>query len=137
MQYELKDPFDYAYQGETQKASFVTLIAPSVKQLQHFTPIKQAFSAAINEIASTNESSAASGDAKTGATEVLQLMHVWTGDLSKVYLHAQQLFKAGVALIDGETTFTTPLLEKMSVTDFEGLVGEYIANFIVPSLIGE
>ena len=70
----------------------------------------------------------------TGA-QCIQVLYRSSVDVTKVFLYAEQLFKSGVALIDGETKLTTPLMEKMSLQDFEGLVGAYIANFIVPSLM--
>ena len=48
--YELKNPFEYALKGENQTASFITMTAPSYKQVSKITPIKQAFMAAISEV---------------------------------------------------------------------------------------
>jgi len=136
--YELKHPFDYAAKGETQAASFITLFAPSFKQLDNATPIKQAFTAAISEVTETldgidQEQSEAPED--INGTQVMQLMYRWSGDMSKILLYAQGLFKSGAALVDGEENLTIPLMEKMQLSDFEGLVGAYIANFIAPSLM--
>jgi len=138
VQYELKNPFDYAYKGENQTASFITLLAPTYKQMGNFTPIKQAFTAAITEVtADLDPEATTEGGDDTGvtATAAMQLMYRWTGDLTKIFLYAEQLFKSGAAMIDGETKLTTPLLEKMDMVDVEGLTGEYIANFIAASLM--
>lgn len=137
--YELKNPFEYAHKGDTQEASFITLFAPTFKQVSRMAPIKQAFTSAIEEVTKTVDTSqesadSADGEAVTGA-QVMQLMYRWSGDMTAVFLHAQELFKSGAALVDGETKLTTPLMEKMQMVDFEGLVGEYIANFIAPSLM--
>lgn len=136
-QYELKQSFQYAAKGDTVDASFVTLMAPNYKQMQHMVPIKQAFTAAIKEIAAdvAEPETADQTESTLAASEAIALMYQWTGDLTKVILHAEQLFKSGVALVDGETKMTTPLMEKMAVEDIEGLLGCYIANFIAPSLM--
>jgi hypothetical protein len=138
VRYELKDPFKYAYKGDKPEAIFITISAPTFKQMERMTPIKQAFTAAISEIkdsvAVEAEAQEASQDSVTGQ-QVMQLMYNWSGDMAKVFVHAQELFKSGVALIDGETRLTTPLMQEMTMTDFEGLVGDYIANFIAPSLM--
>lgn len=140
--YELKKPFDYAYKGENQSASFITLNEPTFKQLTHVTPIKQAFSAAMAQLSSKDIEKAAddtaddtdeSGDPT--AAMMLAVLYQWDGNLSGVFIHAQELFKSGAALVEGETKLTTPLMEKMSTTDFEQLVGEYIAAFLAPSLM--
>lgn len=137
--YELKKPFDYAYKGENQSASFITLSEPTFKQLTHITPIKQAFSAAMAQLSSKAvEDTADDDDAVSGeptAAMMLAVLYQWDGNLSGVFLHAQELFKTGAALVEGETKLTIPLMEKMSTTDFEQMVGEYIAAFLAPSLM--
>ena len=136
--YELKQSFKYAKSGEQEDATFITITAPTFKQLDKVAPIKQALMAAISEIQDSKivaESDAKTDNEKLTGAQCIQLMYTWSGDLNKVFLHAEQLFKSDVALIDGESRLTSPLMDKMSVTDFEGLVGAYIANFIAPSLM--
>ena len=140
--YELKTPFDYALKGEKVDASFISITAPSFKQIDKVAPIKQLFTEAISVVMKAEtedeaEQEQADGDEKEGMTgaQCIQVLYRSSVDVTKVFLYAEQLFKSGVALIDGETKLTTPLMEKMSLQDFEGLVGAYIANFIVPSLM--
>jgi hypothetical protein len=139
--YQLKTPFKYALKGEQVEASFITLIAPTYKSVANFAPIKQAFTSAISELShgtlseATNESSS---DEAAGEIDLKSVMHVlynWSGDTSKVFLHAEALFKNGSALVEGETKFTSPMLEKMDFHDVEGLLGTYVANFIAKSLM--
>jgi len=135
--YELKDSLEYASKGEKQPATFIEIVAPSFKQMGSFTPIKQALTAALSEVTEgldVNPVDDKDPEPITGP-QVMQLMHRGSGDMTKVMLHAQQLFKSGVALIDGEEKLTIPLMDSMSLRDFEGLLGEYVANFIVPSLM--
>lgn len=139
--YELKDPFDYAHEGETVEASFVTLIEPGYQQLNHVVPIKQAFMSAITGLKVSDEDREKAAEDKDKAKDtdmkgddVIQLFTQWNGDLTKVYKNAEKVFKAGGAQIDGQEKITQALLDKFSLKDFEALVGEYIANFIVPSL---
>lgn len=137
--YELKVPFEYAYKGDMKEASFIAITAPSIKQVNHFIPIKQAFMAAATEVSKTidtTEVEASDDGGDMDAAAIMPVMMNWSGDLSKVLIHAQELFKTGVALLDGETKLTTPMMEKMTLDDFEGLLAIYIANFIAPSLMG-
>ena len=139
--YELKESFQYANKGDMSEASFISITAPNFKQLDKFTPIKQAFTAAIAELTESIDSEEAAKAAKDAekddinAAGVLQLMYRWSGEMTKVFLHAEQLFKSGAARVDGEVNLTSDLMQKMSMTDFENLVGTYIANFIAPSLM--
>lgn len=139
MQYELEHPFEYAYKGDLQTASFIDLEGPSYKTMAHFVPIKQAFTAAVSELTKTidrsNVSEAKADDAGIDAEQVLQVMYQWSGEMSAVFLHAEQLFKSGVAMVDGETKLTTDLLGKMHFSDVENMLGAYIANFIAASLM--
>lgn len=137
--YTLKNPFDYAKNGDSVESQFITVVAANFKQMAHYTPIKQAFVSAINQISTdkVNDSAAqpeSDGEDITGE-QVMQLLHNWDGELTKVLIYAKQLFTSGVALVDGEKPMTTPMVDKMSMEDFEGLLGFYIANFIAPSLM--
>ncbi len=139
--YELKHPFKYAYKDDMQEASFITLTAPTYRHVDKVTPIKQAFMAAIKQATegiSEEDSKIVQADteeaSEISAHDAIQVLFQWSGDLTSVMEKAAALFKSGVAQIDGETPFNKGLLEKMSMVDFEGMVGCYLANFIVPSL---
>ena len=136
---ELKQPFNYAHKGDTQEASFITLMPPTFKQIDKIAPMKQAFVGAINDLSSDTQQAAPDADAASDeeitGPQIMALMYRSSCDMTKVFLHAQELFKSGAALVDGEVKLTTPLMEKMSVGDFERLVGDYLANFIAPSLM--
>jgi len=136
---ELKDGFSYAFKGEEQNATFITLLPPTFKQIDKIAPLKQAFVCAINEISQDVQQSAddveESADDSITGPQILVLLYRSTCDMTKVFLHAKDLFNSGAALVDGETKLTIPLMEKMSVPDFEKLVGDYLANFIAPSLM--
>jgi hypothetical protein len=139
-QYELKHPFEYAGKtGEMISVGFITITAPTFKQLDKVAPIKQAFTAAIKEVTDdltpdTAEKADTAGGDKIDGAQAMALLYRWSGDITKVLLYAAQLFK-DAALVDGEEKLTTPLLNKMHLSDFEGLLGMYLANFIVPSLM--
>lgn len=143
--YELKDSFSYAPMkdgkptGDAAEAMFVSFTAPNYRQIDKVTPLKQAFAAAVKEIQSAEAvaEAAPAGDSNEIAPETaLQLLYSWSGDATKALLHAAALFKSGAALVDGETPITEALLDKLSSRDFEGMVGTYLVNFIIPSLMG-
>lgn len=146
--YELKKPFQYAYKGEMEEANFITLSAPNFTQFEKVTPIKQAIAAALKErfegidtaeIEEAQEIAASQQDTEDDsgidASFVMAALFTWSGNLTKVFKNAEALFLSGVALVDGETKATKNLIEKMSLDDFEGMLGAYLANFIIPSLM--
>lgn len=135
---ELNKPFSYAHKGEQQEASFITLVAPTYKQIDKIVPIKQALTAAIAQMHERDfggDDGAQDGGGSITGAQVMQLLYLWDGNLAGVFIHAQELFKTGAALVDGESKLTVPLMEKMDPVDFERLVGEYIASFLAPSLM--
>lgn len=136
--YELKGKLEYAFKGELKQAMFVTLSAPAFKQVDKVAPLKQALTAAIRDLPTPNpeHKAASASDEKITGPEIIQILYQGTGEMARVLAHARQLFISGVALIDGETRFTLPLIDDMSMDDVEGMLGEYLAAFIVPSLMG-
>lgn len=136
--YELKSPIQYARKGEMVDGSFVTMTAPTFREIDKIAPIKQAFMAAISEISSgaetPGEDAAAADSGKINGKQVIQLLYSSKGSVADIMRHAEKLLRSGVFRLDGEEKFTSPLLDKMSLEDFEGLIGDYIANFIMPSL---
>ncbi len=153
VRYELKNSFKYAYKDGMEDASFITLSAPGYKHSSKFTPIRQAFTAAFRQFAgdvpaeevaevvqeareaqSSNEK--ADNDSTSDAEEydsVMNVLFAWNGDLTETLDKAASLFKSGVAYVDGSVAMSNGLLEKLSLDDFYGLVGCYVANFIDPS----
>lgn len=144
--YNLKDPFEYSHKGDMVKANFVTLVGPNYKQMEHVIPIKQSFMNAVKNISSDIDEDTLK-EAKEKAQEkedndsfevtgpeVMQMLYGSSEKVFNLFLHAEQLWKSGAGLIDGETNFTIPLIQKLSPRDAEGLLGTYISVFIAPSL---
>lgn len=141
-QYLLQDKFDYASGSGMEEAQFIELVAPTRKSMEHYSPIKSAFMQAVNHLNSetdeeTKENAAKNtddADKEIDAEGVINMMYSCPDvDMNKVFLHADNLFKFGAGKIDGEEKITKPIIEKMSMRDVEGLLGKYIATFIVPS----
>lgn len=138
--YTLKEPFSYARKdGDAGNAQFITLVAPNYKQMQHVTPLKTAFMQAVLGFSDKDVIDATSDQTENHKIEGAQVMQVLYScaevNMTKVMLSAAELFKAGAAMVEGEEKLTQPLIDKMKLDDFEQMVGEYIANFITPSLM--
>lgn len=136
----LESPFEYAFKGETRKAGFISLHAPTMKQHSYAASLKQSIMRSVQsnegvEKLASNESKLVEeeGDKKDGeitSQVVLSLIFNSKGvDVNVIFEQTKELFKHGGALIDGEEKLTTLLINKMSVDDFQNLTGEYIANF--------
>jgi hypothetical protein len=137
--YELKVPFKYAHKdGDAHDAIFISMVAPNYKQIDKVAPIEQAMMGALNEAGSRSTATVKKeeiDDTAITGPEALSSMRLWSGNLAVFYKQCEKLFESGVAKIDGETLFTKALFEKMDPKDYYGLVGAYLANFTIPSLL--
>lgn len=139
---ELDFPISYAYKGDMQEGTFVTLKAPTGKQLVECSELKQAFFQAMsshqnNGMSPTDEQKEDGAEEITGEV-VLSLIAMSTNvKLSSVLLSAKELFANNTAFLDGETKMTRPLLEELHPEDFEKLLGEYFVNFILASWLAK
>lgn len=135
--FSLTKPFEYAFKGKQREASFISLTAPTMLQHSQAAALKQSISRMIVGVAEEVDEDLEDKEDDKGGDGITAKMLVGTIYTSKcvdanvVWEQAKALFKQGVALIDGEQKLTAPLIDKMDPEDFENLVGEYVANFIL------
>jgi len=139
--FPLTTKIEYATkEGETAKGTFIKMLPPSSKQLTQCAFLKQSFIRAVTEQARNNpnaEKDTESGSKIKGQDIVYLLYGSETVDMAKILLSSIELFKSGVAMIDGEVKVTKPILDEMSNDDLEGMLGEYLANFILRSVLSK
>lgn len=138
--FPLNKKIPYAKDGEQVKGSFVKMFPPSSKQLTQCAFLKQSFIRAVTEQARNNPNAEKeSGDeARIKGQDIIYLLYGSESvDMAKILLSAIELFKSGVAMIEGEVKMTKPLLDEMSNDDLEGMLGEYLANFILRSVLSK
>ena len=133
--FELTEKFEYAFKGEQREAGFILLFPPTMRQHSQAAALKQSISKIVAkavEGVDRDEEDDEEDDKPITAKIVINTIYSSACvDVNVVWEQAKALFKEGVALIDGEQKMTAPLVEKMSPKDFENLVGEYVANFIL------
>ena len=133
VQYELKTPIEYAFKGDMQAASFIELSEPTYQDMTNFMLGKQAFVKGVAQAAESSASEASGDDMDITGDDVIGFLYTSGIDMAKIFVAVQELVKSS-GLVDGEVKVTTPLMNKLSVKDAEGLMGFYIANFIAPYL---
>jgi hypothetical protein len=137
-QYVLKQPFSYASHGEQVDAKFIAFTAPTSKTSRECAALKQSFFRAMserNEAGGQTVSTATEVETEIESADVIALLAMSKDvDLPEVMDIAKRLFQMpGIALVDGETKFGTSLVDKVSIDDFEDMIGEYMVNFILAS----
>lgn len=137
--YELKVSVPYHDKGEVVEGQFITLSAPSSRNLSECADLKQAFFRAMPKDEAGREGSPLSEADKnndiTGDAIMMLISMSPEVELKKVLLTARELFSSGVAKIDGETKVTKPILDSFSQDDLEDMTGMYLANFILASVL--
>lgn len=135
-QYVPKVPFKYSLKGEMVNVKFITLTAPTSKTTRECAALKQAFYRAMGErekeISGESDDSI---DADIDGSDVMSLLAMSKDvDLPDVMDIGKKLFQMpGIALVDGETKLGNEVFGRISVDDFEDMLGEYMINFILAS----
>lgn len=135
-QFELSSPMKYDSGGEKVEGKFITLLAPTKKQMENNIALKEAFFSAVKNI-----DDGSGGKPSEDATEnpsgqdIIDMMYMGGVNMHKVLLSAIELFKSGVAKVEGTEKLTQPLIDKMSQDDLESMTGEYIVNFTIASFL--
>jgi hypothetical protein len=142
--YDLKSPFEYAFKGDMRNASFITLHAPTVENIGYIAKLKQGFMKAIS---SQNQSAKAEITPDSGGKQsddfddltgdmIMAMLSMSDIDYAAYMQTARATFlDSGIALIDGEEPLKKGLISKMSVSDLEGMTGEYLKVFILTSAL--
>jgi hypothetical protein len=136
--YALKKPISYTSKGQPVEAVSVDLFEPSAKHIQLCGILKQEFhkAAAYFQDKATDSTEQGSDDVDIGAEEVMGMMYgAATCDMNKVFVTAKELLTSGLALVDGEEKLTKVLYDKLDIEDAEGLIGSFLANFTLASLL--
>ena len=140
--YELKVSFKYAHPDGESDANLIRMYPPKLKNIKHIAPLKQAFMQAVVEVSrqsnSTSDSSSVDSDkedTRTGS-DVIAAIEASNVDMGKMLEQFQTLIlRSDLFKIDGEVKITDVLLSRISIEDFYEMLGEYMINFIVASLI--
>jgi len=137
---KLTSPVQYAFKGDTVDAKFVMLKAPTARNISDCSFLKKMFTNAAIKAGEHNkkESSSSDSDVDVTGSDVMELVYAFgdSEDIEKAMIAAKKIFK-DCGELDGEITLTMPLIDEISLDDFELMVGEYIANFIAASMLGK
>ena len=137
-EYKLIEGFDFqntkAQKLET--AQTLTMIAPSMNNRSYRTILQQSLMRAISDLQSRqnlNQSEEKqSQDALTGAM-IFSILSTSSINLEDCYNAFEKLLIGGLCKINSSVNLTADLFKKISLDDIECMLGEYIANFLIPS----
>lgn len=136
--FNLTRAFSYGKEGNLTEAQFITLKAPSSRNMTQISFLKQAFYRALPKGSSDDDHPEKETDKEEVNAE--DIMDIITSspdvELSTVLVTARELFVAkDIALVDGETKLTKVLIDLMHPDDYFDMVGVYLKNFILASVV--
>lgn len=135
-EYQLNQPLEYHSGGAVVEAKTLLCVAPSMNQLNQTAKLKQGFFKALkNAQQSRNQAqeTQAPADVDLNADMVMGILYMGDIDLVDYFNDFKSLLINGVCKIDGLVDLSAHNLNKMAISDLEQLLGQYIANFLIPS----
>lgn len=139
-EYKFIDEFKYQSGGDVIFAKKLILKAPSNKNRFQVAALQQVFMEAVALIKKQNPDSE-DAESKENSSEfdgeqILAMLMLSGINLSIMYESFVELLRAkDICMIDGTEQMTNYLLETMSILDMQNLMGEYFANFLLPSFL--
>lgn len=135
IEYELKVPINVGQDGQLIECSKVILKAPTAKNRNECLFLKQAFLRALPKEVTSGATSSQDDDMPEGS-DVIMFIGASSVDLKEIFDVAKRLFTNKVATLDGEN-MTSPIFDSIDMDDLEGLLGEYMINFILGSILSK
>ena len=144
--YELTQPMEYSHGGETYSGKLLQLRAPGSKHRKECLQLKQLFMRALKdqrEISGTmSEAQVAEAQARVteadsiDGTDVMRMIAMSSVSLGEVVeLTRGLLVVGGHCTVDGTEPLTGTLADRLTIDDLEGVVGAYLAGFILRSVL--
>lgn len=142
--FKLSEELEYSQGGNFVKTASLELRTPGMGEYNESMDFAQNVLGAIAE--STKNQNFSEEDIKKAQETVSTQEIMTTGEIIPLLLMSRAIkfkdtakyFRKLLILVgttDGKTPLTDDLINKMNPQDFTNLMGEYAANFIVPSLI--
>ena len=141
--YVLSTKMKYGAGGELVEAQFISFKPPTPRHISNLAPLRSEVLRAVqwaqeqsSDSSSVEVQDVADSDAEIGHKEMMMTIEMAPSvDAAVAILHVQEMLTTGkLGLIDGETPLTKPLMDEMSIEDLYGVTGQFIVNFIIPSL---
>lgn len=134
---ELDRPVLYTPKGEGEQVESKTVVlkAPSAKQLQYTSVLKQAFFQALSSLKDESGNVVVEGDeSEMNGEAIISMLYMSNVDFNKIQVASRELFKL-VGSLDGQKDLNDLLINKLGADDFEKMIGEYLVNFTLASAL--
>lgn len=137
--YTLQSPVKVARAGEEELIFNLTLKSPTAKHRSHLIRLKQGFlKAAVsaqrnNVIGNAENKTVEPEDQEITGDAIMALLYISDIDLAALEEEFRTLLLAGICEVLEGVNLNPYTAEQLSLQDFEGIMGAYMANFIISS----
>lgn len=135
IEFVLDRPIDFAASGELAKGKLLILKAPSARNQKERIRLQQGFFQAISSLKNDGEAKKDAGAGEIKGSEILALMLSSSVDMVAYHDDFKRLITSGVCLVEGTEPLTVPLYDKLSLDDLDRMLGDYLAGFILSSVL--
>lgn len=137
--FELIKPLPYHRDGEQVFAKEIILKAPSNKQQHETSKLKQGFHRAIHELqnseaANSKKNKNKDNEEDINGEDIISMIMASKIDFGEYQQVFGSLLRNDIGWIENEK-ITMPIYNNISDEDFEKMMGEYIANFLLISMM--
>lgn len=132
-EFKLKNPISYQTPEGMSETKVLILNAPSTENKKYVFKLQQNFLRALRSMSSMASGNKESKEeSEITGQDVLSILLMSDIEFEVV---ADQFAKIlpYVCKVDSDVKMTSTLVDRISIEDFQGLLGEYMANFIIPS----
>lgn len=144
--FELTTPLKYHKDGDSAEARILVLKAPAKKHRKQSIRIKQGFFQAMQYHQANNSSSEKAveeakkkieaGDETITGQEIMMMLYMSDVDIERFdEAFDKLLLSPGICMVDDAVQLTGPILDELSEEDTDRLLGEYLENFFVGSMM--
>lgn len=135
IEFVLEKEIEYATKGELSKGRLLILKAPSSRNQRERIRLQQGFFQAVNALKSSDSTKKDTSSDSIKGEEVLALMLSSSVDMVAFHEDFKRLITSGVCMVEGTEPLTAPLFDKIHPDDLDRMLGEYLAVFILSSVL--
>lgn len=133
---ELSQPLEYSSKGQAMEAKSITLYAPTRKAFKHNAKLKQLTMQAMASMAESRTASTAdSSENELRGKDLMTMLYASDIDIDELSNTFQTIVTNSSAAKIGDETITEHLLDKLSMDDYDNLMGEYIVTFLLGDML--
>ncbi len=136
--FKLNQPLKYTAEGQNAETMSLILIAPSQKDGRLASKLKQGFMRAVKSLQKDNvqqSQTAETSTSKISASEIVMMLYMSDVDVDEYKEIFNELILNGNCQLDSKQKLTRPLYEKLPTEETDRMLGEYLENFMMSSLL--